>query len=366
MTLYAPSYIRHLYYCIFKVTDVHVLQESWVRKQYIWSLVDLGLQSLASAIAATKVLSAQQVVKNEAGEEVSNGYRLFEYPQRMNRELVWVHVGFWTSLLLTHFFRFSSHWTHLEWRCSKTQLYQTTSQRRRAQRRRSTEQSPALQRRKILVGAGSTLRPVSSPKHSTGETGPVWFIEIQWWKSVLKEFLCVTGVDSTGCQRTAGHRVGFVCVIWASPTCHHFWWKTCQHVQEHFSFYLCCAKLNGGKLEKCVCFWTFYPLFSWNVNIFCRTSQTSIFSLRVKKIFFLLFYAVRKGFFLCILLSVANCILYAKINLQNVNFLWKFPFLSVFWIKIITIPHQRVGNQFKKFYLLAKQYSCNSCTVISV
>lgn len=35
----------------------------------------LNLQSLASAIAATKVLSAQQVVKNEAGEEVSSGVR---------------------------------------------------------------------------------------------------------------------------------------------------------------------------------------------------------------------------------------------------------------------------------------------------
>lgn len=33
----------------------------------------LNLQSLASAIAATKVLTAQQVVKNEAGEEVSSG-----------------------------------------------------------------------------------------------------------------------------------------------------------------------------------------------------------------------------------------------------------------------------------------------------
>lgn len=36
--------------------------------------VSLHLQSLASAIAATKVLSAQQVVKNEAGEEVSEYY----------------------------------------------------------------------------------------------------------------------------------------------------------------------------------------------------------------------------------------------------------------------------------------------------
>ena len=35
----------------------------------------LIFQSLASAIAATKVLSAQQVVKNEAGEEVSGGVR---------------------------------------------------------------------------------------------------------------------------------------------------------------------------------------------------------------------------------------------------------------------------------------------------
>lgn len=35
----------------------------------------LHLQSLASAIAATKVLSAQQVVKNEAGEEVRSGHR---------------------------------------------------------------------------------------------------------------------------------------------------------------------------------------------------------------------------------------------------------------------------------------------------
>lgn len=35
----------------------------------------LNLQSLASAIAATKVLSAQQVVKNEAGEEVRSGHR---------------------------------------------------------------------------------------------------------------------------------------------------------------------------------------------------------------------------------------------------------------------------------------------------
>lgn len=34
------------------------------------SLIRLYLQSLASAIAATKVLSAQQVVKNESGEEV--------------------------------------------------------------------------------------------------------------------------------------------------------------------------------------------------------------------------------------------------------------------------------------------------------
>lgn len=30
------------------------------------------LQSLGTAIAATKVLSAQQVVKNEAGEEVNH------------------------------------------------------------------------------------------------------------------------------------------------------------------------------------------------------------------------------------------------------------------------------------------------------
>jgi len=30
------------------------------------------LQNLATAIAATKVLSAQQVVKNEAGEEVND------------------------------------------------------------------------------------------------------------------------------------------------------------------------------------------------------------------------------------------------------------------------------------------------------
>lgn len=35
----------------------------------------LNLQSLASAIAATKVLSAQQVVKNEAGVEVSGSHR---------------------------------------------------------------------------------------------------------------------------------------------------------------------------------------------------------------------------------------------------------------------------------------------------
>lgn len=34
-----------------------------------------NLQSLGSAIAATKVLSAQQVVKNESGEEVRSGHR---------------------------------------------------------------------------------------------------------------------------------------------------------------------------------------------------------------------------------------------------------------------------------------------------
>jgi len=34
-----------------------------------------NFQSLASAIAATKVLSAQQVVKNEAGEEVSGDHK---------------------------------------------------------------------------------------------------------------------------------------------------------------------------------------------------------------------------------------------------------------------------------------------------
>lgn len=38
----------------------------------------LNLQSLASAIAATKVLSAQQVVKNEAGEEVSDILTVFK------------------------------------------------------------------------------------------------------------------------------------------------------------------------------------------------------------------------------------------------------------------------------------------------
>lgn len=52
-------------------------------KQFCWSLtshlslMSLHLQSLATAIAATKVLSAQQVVKNEAGEEVMDSWIYF-------------------------------------------------------------------------------------------------------------------------------------------------------------------------------------------------------------------------------------------------------------------------------------------------
>lgn len=47
----------------------------------------LNLQSLASAIAATKVLSAQQVVKNEAGEEVGGGHRAHLLTEQYNIEV---------------------------------------------------------------------------------------------------------------------------------------------------------------------------------------------------------------------------------------------------------------------------------------
>lgn len=47
----------------------------------------LNLQSLASAIAATKVLSAQQVVKNEAGEEVGGGHRAHLLSEQYNIEV---------------------------------------------------------------------------------------------------------------------------------------------------------------------------------------------------------------------------------------------------------------------------------------
>lgn len=68
------------------------------------------LQSLASAIAATKVLSAQQVVKNEAGEEVGSGHgthilTLLEDWKQENslRTVVRVHIEFLTSVLFNCF-----------------------------------------------------------------------------------------------------------------------------------------------------------------------------------------------------------------------------------------------------------------------
>lgn len=86
------------------------------------------------------------------------------------------------------FFRFLFLWIHLERRCSRTQLSQTTCQRRtRAQSGRSTGQSPAPQLRQIPVGAGSARPPVSSLKRSTGEASAVWLPEIQWHKDVSKD-----------------------------------------------------------------------------------------------------------------------------------------------------------------------------------
>lgn len=142
------------------------------------SLISLHLQSLASAIAATKVLSAQQVVKNEAGEEVSE-YQVHWWNKLKNGGSS--HCNSNTIIFSLHvFLRFWSPWTHQGWRCSKTRLYQTTFQKkRRAQRGSLTEQFPAPQLRKIPVEAGSMLLPVSSQKPSTGETGAVLF-----WDSV--------------------------------------------------------------------------------------------------------------------------------------------------------------------------------------
>lgn len=107
---------------------------------------------------------------------------------RMMREKRWVKFknrgsSYWTSktliISLHAFFRFWSPWTHQEWRCSKTQHYQTTFQRRRrAQTGRLTEQFPAPQLRKMPVEAGSMLLPVSFPKPSTGETGAALFWDL--------------------------------------------------------------------------------------------------------------------------------------------------------------------------------------------
>lgn len=92
------------------------------------------------------------------------------------------HLSF-KPIIFFAFITFNRCWslsTHLEWRCSKTQPYQTTCRRRRrAQRERLTVQFPAPQLKRTPMAAGSTLLPVSSQKPSTGETGALWFSETQ-------------------------------------------------------------------------------------------------------------------------------------------------------------------------------------------
>lgn len=77
-------------------------------------------------------------------------------------------------------FRFSSRWTQQEWRCSRTRLSQTTSQRRRtAPRGRWTEQFPAPRPRTTPAGAGWAPPPTFSPNRSTGESRAAQTSELQ-------------------------------------------------------------------------------------------------------------------------------------------------------------------------------------------
>lgn len=149
------------------------------------------LQSLGTAIAATKVLSAQQVVKNEAGEEVNdfevNIFRMY-WLKSVN---VSTDSHRTICSVFSHNFvhRFTFLWARVECRFSKTQSFQITSQRtRRAPRGRSTEPFPAPQPRKIPTGAGSTQLPVSSRKPSIGEGEVTWGTDycqrrLQWFWS---------------------------------------------------------------------------------------------------------------------------------------------------------------------------------------
>lgn len=189
------------------------------------------------------------------------------------------------------FYRFLFHWTHLKWRCSKTQLYQTTSQRkRRVQRGRSSEQFLAPQLRKVPVEAGSTLLPASYIKHSTGETGPVWCL----WSSYatrISLLLCVTSGlywMLAHCRSTFWLWVKFL-------TFNNSPWilvktKNDQHVLKKLSFYLDSARLVECRntLEKNLLSVTYIMLLSFQFPIKCKyflLDKLSMFSLHVKKCF---------------------------------------------------------------------------------
>lgn len=131
--------------------------------------------------------------------------------------------------------------------------------------------------------AGSTLPPVSSPKHSTGETGRestprssdaklcsktttavCYWSERNWMSAHHRPtpWLCFHGLNFTNLCLCEKLQIINVC-------------KSTSHITS-----VLLTQLNGGThLKNNLCLWTYmkavyYPVFSVNVNIFCRTFQT--------------------------------------------------------------------------------------------
>lgn len=130
------------------------------------------------------------------------------------KSVFWVKAECHTSL--SGCFRFSSRWTRPEWRCSRTQPSQTTSQRKRtAPRGRWTGPSPAPRPRAIPTGPGWAPLPASSRKPSTGESRAAQPFKVQPCKAALTaDDGCATGEDYW--NWTTSHTDRLVC--WLIPT----------------------------------------------------------------------------------------------------------------------------------------------------